>query len=231
MIRRIRATIVSLGRTARTLADIQRVAMALSVVTVLAGGTPLAAQAQKLFGVRGGASLANYSGNDGTGAKSRVGFAAGAFLEVPFSRAEEPGVSQGGTAYAVQLEGLFVQKGVVYRHDEQETATLELNHLDFGVLLKASKSWFHAFAGPILSINVTCRDHWIVTYEGESSESSEECDPDETVTFGVKGGVGVARWVGESVRLSLDGSYALTSGELGKSRAFSIEAGAGFPIG
>lgn len=110
--------------------------------------------AQMLAGVRGGAHIANLSEDeDGTwGSKSRVGFAAGAFLEVPVS-----------PAVAVQLEGGFIQKGLVLEDSSGELA-LELGYVDFGVLLKAGMtvgaagtSRLYVFAGPTLGINVTCR--------------------------------------------------------------------------
>ena len=182
---------------------------------------PLAAQT--LVGVRGGANIANVS--DAGETKSRVGLAAGAFLEVPVS-----------PAVAVQLEGGYIQKGIGESGALAEA--LELNYVDFGVLLKAGMtagaagtSRLYVFAGPTLGISVTCRHSGLVLWGGRSSG---DCD-NKTVSFGAKGGVGVATQVGESVRLSLDMAYGsdLTNIFEGgnKNRGFLITAGAGFPLG
>jgi hypothetical protein len=82
------------------------------------------------FGLKGGLSL--YTLTDSFGgveetSDSKLGFAAGIFVEKPFT-----------DIFSLQVEGLFVQKGGEYADDDWGDESITLSYVDVPVLLKAN---------------------------------------------------------------------------------------------
>lgn len=179
----------------------------------------------QLVGVRGGASIASSSTTPGAEIESRVGFAAGVFVELPILQ-----------LVAFQAEGAFVQKGAAVSDGSART-TVELNYIELSALLKAGAGGspsIHFFAGPTVGFNATCR----VSAEVGGVTASTGCDSladdaqlaVKTLDLGVKGGAGVAVQVGESAQVLLEAAYTLGLTEIGdgdgsKNRALLIQAG------
>ena len=203
----------------------------LALAVSLLAAPPLCGQV--MLGVRGGASIANMSQNDESGAGSRTAFGAGLFLEAPVS-----------PILRFQVEAAWVQKGA-----SSEDTTLELSYVEFSALLKASTSGtpsVHVFAGPAVGINTDCRvsAHLIADIVEEIFGNDIEegpCDAVsdgvaiETLDFGARGGAGVAMQAGRFT-LSFELSYTLGLKEIrgetrDKNRAFLIQTGMAIPVG
>lgn len=184
----------------------------------------------QLVGVRGGASMAS-STTSGAEIESRVGFAAGVFVELPILQ-----------LVAFQAEGTFVQKGAAVS-DGSASATVELDYIELSALLKGGTGGspsIHFFAGPTVGFNATCR----VSAEVGGVRASTGCDSladdaqltVKTLDLGVKGGAGVAVQVDESAQLLLEAAYTLglteiADGDGGKNRALLIQAGFAILVG
>ena len=166
-----------------------RVVMAVGVL-----GSAAAASAQGLeLGVKGGLSLAEFSGGDNAfdaAEGSRKGLVAGAFLAVPL-----------GGAVSLQGEALFAQKGSAYHFDDLDT-TVKLDYVEVPVLLKARFGAAglrpYVLAGPYVGFRLRAR----ATGEVGAAAMDLE-DETKTTDYGVTAGAGL-----ELGRLLVEARYA-----------------------
>jgi hypothetical protein len=163
------------------------------IVIALALGAPAAASAGGMeFGVKGGLSLAEFSGGDNAfdeAEGSRKGLVAGAFLAFPL-----------GGPLSLQPEALFAQKGSAYDFPDLDT-TVKLDYVEVPLLLKARFGVGvrpYVFAGPYVGLRLKARA------EGNAGSGDVDLE-DETkgTDFGVVGGAGV-----ELGRLLVEARYA-----------------------
>ena len=185
--------------------------------------------AQELW-VRGGLNFTTITEeeSDFGDVDSRRGISLGLGLTLPVSG-----------ALAVQLDGTFTQKG-----DEAGAggakAAIGISYVEFSSVLKASAAeangvLAHIFAGPWVAFRVSCDVE--ETFSGTSrSTTCDEVDLDVgTIDFGLLAGVGVDRYISETLTLSFDVFYSLGLTSIieeveAKHRAFTARAGVGFPL-
>jgi hypothetical protein len=97
----------------------------------------LGASAQVQFGVKAGANIANLVGDDADGAKSKFGFNAGAFVEIP-----------AGEKFSVKPELVYSLQGAK-ADDDGDDSKLNLSYLNIPVLAKYNiTEGFFAETGP-----------------------------------------------------------------------------------
>jgi hypothetical protein len=151
------------------------------IVMALALGAPAAASAGRMeFGVKGGLSLAEFSGGDNAfdeAEGSRKGLVAGGFVAFPL-----------GGPLSLQPEALFAQKGSAYDFPDLDT-TVKLDYVEVPLLLKARFGVGvrpYVFAGPYVGMRLKARA------DGNAGSSDVDLE-DETkgTDYGVVGGAGV----------------------------------------
>jgi len=154
-------------------------AIALAVV-----GAASAASAQGMeIGVKGGLSLAEFSGGDNVFDEvegSRKGLVAGAFLAFPL-----------GGPLSLQPEALFAQKGTAYDFPDIET-TIQLDYVEVPLLLKARFGVFvrpYVFAGPYVGFRLSAKALGDAGEDGEEEVDFE--DQSKGTDYGFVGGAGL----------------------------------------
>lgn len=110
------------------------------LVLILAAGVSFAtAHAQIQFGVKAGANLSTFTGNDATGAKSLAGFNGGVYANIPIAK-----------SFSFSPELLYSSKGAKYDSMDYSPAySLHANYLDIPLLVKYThSSGFNVETGP-----------------------------------------------------------------------------------
>lgn len=174
--------------------SIGRLTLALSAL-LLASTT--SAEAQTRFGIKGGVALANMYGDAVGNVELRKGLTGGAFLEI----AATPTI-------AVQLEGLYTQKGAV------EKALIDLgggltiaegtwkyDYVDVAALLKATfgeNVRVGIYAGPVYSVLMSAR---------ATGEGVDEDIKDFTKSNDIGGAGGVSLEFGSGLLLDVRYSF------------------------
>ena len=180
------------------------------VLAMAAGVLPRAAAAQGLtYGAKGGVTLATISEDpEGLGWGYRIGLAAGGYVALPL-----------GSRLAIQVEGLFNQKGAK-ADDDGLVTTLKLDYIEVPVLVKYAVTHggarsFHVFGGPSVAFKVRSR---ATASFGDTTIDTNEDENIETVDLGVAAGAGIdfGRW-------SVDGRYTFGLSNLIKSEADEVK--------
>lgn len=129
----------------------------LLVVAILVAG--VAVQAQVKFGVKAGANLSMWGGDDVPDeAKSKFGFHAGALANIPVS-----------SMFSVQPEVLFSNEGAKFE-EGGESANYNLNYINIPVLFQYNNpSGFYAETGPQIGLLMSAK----VKFDGESTDVKE----------------------------------------------------------
>jgi hypothetical protein len=147
-------------------------------------GAASAASAQGMeIGVKGGLSLAEFSGGDNAfddAEGSRKGLVAGAFLAFPL-----------GGPLSLQPEALFAQKGSAYDFSDLDT-TVKLDYVEVPLLLKARFGVGirpYVFAGPYVGFRLEATADSDAGEDGLSQSDLEE--QTKGTDFGLVGGAGV----------------------------------------
>jgi hypothetical protein len=177
------------------------------------------------FGLKGGVNMARLNGGDANELDSRNGFEGGVFYGVEFT-----------DDFAVQLEGLYVQKGAEGPYptedgDIHDTA-FALDYIEFPVLFNAAlsdskKIGFNLYAGPTFGFNVDA--------VADVEEHGEEELDAESFEFGAAFGGGVEYLLSSmsivgDVRYSIGATEAVTDSDI-KNSGIAITLGVEFPIG
>ena len=202
----------------------------LAVALLLAVAAP--AFAQPVLTLKGGVNIATLSGDDVEDLESRTGLNVGASLLLPFT-----------DVVGLEIGAAYSQKGA----EEEElgvTGSFEFDYLEFPVLLRfgiptESALSAHFLVGGALAFETGCQ---VSLTEGGASFSGdcEEADIEtKSMDFGLVGGAGLDIELTESITLVLDALYNLGLTNLDdsadpddvKSRAFTLQAGLGFPLG
>lgn len=173
------------------------------------------------WGVKGGVSVADISGDD-FDTSSRTGFAGGAFLAANY----------GGTLGS-RVEALYIQKGAksdVEILNQTYEATYKIDYIEFPILAVAEfpageKAKVNLFAGPTLG--------FVMSEAVEVDGESEDTEDTESFEFGLALGAGAQFGI---VVLDLRYNLGLTniakdSPEDFTNRGFVVMAGVQFPLG
>jgi len=142
-------------------------------------GAAKTSQAQlSYYGVKGGTSFANISGDDvNFDTNTRVGIVLGAYAGLSFS----------DLPVTIQPEILYTQKG--YKTENSGvTSTLKLNYIEVPILAKFSFETMgsvqpHVIAGPFVGINILS--------ESSSGGTTQDLDSISSGEFGLAAGAGV----------------------------------------
>ena len=202
------------------------------VAAVVVAGTPTAVAQERQMGLKAGlnVSATEFEGaTDGTYNERKIGWLGGGFLVFPF---------QGPVA--LQLEALFSQKGSKLSLDEEDVeASLELDYLDFPVLLRvdgpaAGAARLHLFAGPSIAYRMGARSK--VSYTAfDFAEGSVDNIEDDIERFDLGVVVGAGADIGRRMVVDARYSWGLTNvnkdsseGIQIKNRVLSIMAGVRF---
>lgn len=194
------------------------------------------ARAQTTLSVRGGGSIANLGGSDIDSyindVNSRTGFNLGGALTLAV--AENMGI---------QIGAAFVQKGATAT-EEGVDITLSLDYIEVPLLWRLSVPTEgavspHFYAGPGVSFQADCK----VKGSMQGVSASVDCGaadlPIKSIDVGALLGAGVDIPASGAVAVTLDVFYNLGLSSIDdsgfdsdvKNRAWSILAGASFPIG
>jgi hypothetical protein len=197
------------------------VALALAMVPV---------SAQRVLGLHAGVSVATLHGSDITGASSRVGVNIGASLTFPVAH-----------VLGIQVGADYAQKGAKVDVPGVGTGTFAVDYIQVPVLLRvgipsAGAFGAHLLVGPSVSLQAKCS----VKASGGGVSGSVDCSSagvdTKTVDVGAMGGVGVDLGLPGKLDISVDALYNLGFSSIAKdgdakTRAFTIQAGVGFPLG
>lgn len=109
------------------------------VLILIAGVSFATAHAQIQFGVKAGANLSTFTGNDAQGAKSMAGFNGGIFAKIPIAK-----------SFSFAPELIYSMKGAKYDSTGFSPAySLHANYLDVPLLVKYThSSGFNVETGP-----------------------------------------------------------------------------------
>ena len=206
--------------------------IALMIGGLLAGTVSGALAQERQFGVKAGVNVAalSFSGNpEGSYDDKRIGLTAGAFTVLPLAG-----------PLALQLEGLFSQKGASLTVEEADvSAALEIDYLDFPVLARFNgpalgTTRLHGLAGPMISYRMGAKSR--LSYTGfDFEEGSLDNIEDDVVRFDLGLVVGAGADIGR--RLVVDARYAWglrnafkdpIAGEDVKHRVLTVMAGVRF---
>lgn len=174
-----------------------RIVSLLMVVALLGVGSPAVAQVSG--GVKGGVSFANLSDDSSREADldNRTGIVAGGFVTWPV-----------GAYFAIQLEGLYAQKGAAFDQSGVEGVT-KLDYVEVPLLLvvstappRSSGASFQFFGGPSVAFKVRAKGSG--TFEGETVDVDIPDDSIEKIDLGVVVGAGAT-----FSRFSLEGRYTI----------------------
>ncbi len=209
--------------------------LCLAVACLVSGAA--AATAQISLGVKGGLSLATWTGDDIQDVDWRRGWAGGGFATIRF-----------GPRIAIQPEVLFVQKGVEGEIVGDPQADVELMYVEVPLLFKfllpggtTPASGPFLMLGPAIAFRTGCQ----VNLGGEGFSASVDCDQltdpeplpikdsDLSAVFG--GGIGFA--IGTAL-LTFDGRYQLGLQSIDdspaendvKNQSFLVTAGFSIPL-
>jgi hypothetical protein len=208
------------------------------LAALLAGAAGPASAADWLLGFKAGLSSSDLGGGD---VEEEVGnrnaFAGGLFAQANASR-----------NFGIRLEGLYHMKGAAEDVDDGGSLSLELDYVEFPILLMgrvpASESLaFNAFAGPVIALNTGAN---ATISDGDITVSGDIGDGVADFEFALVFGLGAEIQAG-SVVISLDGRYqlCLTTVDDGlgtdvfgetedldvMNRSWVVMAGVGFPLG
>ena len=104
------------------------------------------ASAQVSFGIKGGANLANLSGEDVEDNKAKIGFHVGGLVQIPVA-----------TSFSVQPELYYSDQGAKFE-EEGDDYNLNLGYLNVPVLAKyTSTSGFYGQTGPQLGFLMSAK--------------------------------------------------------------------------
>lgn len=151
---------------------------------ILAGGASTGLAQERQIGLKGGVNVASVS-FDGDSAdgynERRVGFVGGGFAVLPLT-----------SSIAVQVEGLFSQKGAQFSEDaENLEATLELDYLEVPVMLRIAgptigNNRLHFFGGPSAAFRMGARSKLSVSTSSFAQGSIDNIEDDiEPFDFGI----------------------------------------------
>jgi hypothetical protein len=110
------------------------------VLILIAGVSFATAHAQIQFGVKAGANLSTFTGNDATGAKSMAGFNGGIFANIPIAK-----------SFSFAPELIYSMKGAKYDSTSgySPAYSVHANYLDIPLLFKYKhSSGFNVETGP-----------------------------------------------------------------------------------
>ncbi len=203
---------------------------AIMATALLLASAPLSAQ--NVLTLHAGASIATFGGADVSGASSRTGVNIGASLTLPVT-----------DVLGIQIGGAYAQKGATDR-SESVDATLAIDYIDVPVLLRigipsSSALSAHLLVGPAVSFQAKCSAKGTSQGTSVSVDCSQFGADIKNIDFGAMGGLGIDIAASERLRLSFDLLYDLglttidntsPSADI-KNRAFTIQAGLGFPLG
>lgn len=206
--------------------------VALTIVGLVVCGVSTALAQDRQFGVKAGvnaATLTSSAETQGSYDGTRVGLTVGAFAVLPLTG-----------PLKVQIEGLFSQKGAsLALADENVTATLEFDYLDFPVLARfdgptAGGARLHFLAGPSVSYRLAANSRLSDTGSDFAAGFVDNIE-DDVSRFDLGLVVGAGAEVGR--RLVVDVRYAwglnnvfkddLEGGDV-KHRVLSVTAGIRF---
>ena len=204
----------------------------LLIVGFLVGAASTALAQERQLGFKAGVNAAALSSDDdienGYGER-RVGVVAGGFAVLPVRG-----------RLALQFEALFSQKGAKQSAEEEDlTATLELDYLDFPILARLAgpaldSTRLHVFAGPSVSYRMGAHSRLVFTGFDFAQGSAENIEEDVSLfNFGVVAGVGadIGRRLVVDVRYTwgLSNVFKDTVGDATvKHRVLSLMAGVRF---
>ena len=114
-------------------------------------GLAASTSAQTTFGLKGGLNVANFGGDDAANSEARLGVVAGAFARVPFT-----------PLLALQVEGLYSQKGEEYLNTAGFTESTRLDYLEVPATLRLSVP-----ASPALDLGVSAGGYLGVPLNGQ----------------------------------------------------------------
>ncbi len=202
-----------------------------AVMVILAGGASTGLAQERQIGLKAGLNVASVSfeGDSVDDYNSRMGFLGGGFTVLPVTG-----------PMAIQIEALFSQKGAKLSvADEAVEATLELDYLDFPVMLRfrgpgSDSTRMHFFGGPSVGFRMGARSK--IAYSGSSftEGSIDNIEDDiEAFDFGIVAGAGVD--IGRYLVIDARYSWGLSTvnkdtseGIEMKNRLFSIMGGVRF---
>lgn len=182
------------------------------LLLALAGGVSTAAQAQYRgrggnvsLGLKAGASLTNFVGEDAKGFDNRFGFHAGAFANIGFTK-----------LFAFQPEVIYSQKGAHFANNGD--AGLRLHYIDVPLSFHVNTDGFFFEAGPQVGFLVAAKSEiGSVTTDAKSAL--------KTVDFGYLAGLGYQLKHGLGIGLRYNGAFsnaykevALSSGSVYQQR-------------
>src|ERR1700761_5757537 len=103
------------------------------ILIIIAGASFATAHAQIQFGVKAGANLSTFTGDDESDAKTLAGFNGGVFVKIPFSQ-----------TFSFSPEVIYSGKGAKFDGGTGSDVTLRANYLDIPLLFKYTHaSGFH----------------------------------------------------------------------------------------
>ncbi|OON70530.1 porin family protein [Hymenobacter sp. CRA2] len=163
----------------------------------IAIGVSSAAQAQVTLGIKAGASLANYNGDDwkDMDSKGLVGFHGGVTLNAPIT-------SDG--FFSIQPELLYSQKG--WRLEEDgEKFTSRVHNIDLPILARINADGFIFEAGPQIGFLAGAT----TKYEGSLGEAKDsDTDGYNKLDFGYVAGVGYQFSSGPNLGIRYNGGIS-----------------------
>ena len=147
-----------------------------SIFLILTLAFTLNANAQgTAYGIKGGVSLASFSGDDTDELDTRTGFMIGGFVTFPM-----------GSAISIQPEVFYAQKGTKF-DDLGSDVTFKLDYIDIPVLFKYTLAGENAtpyfLFGPYIGFNITS--------ERSANGQSVDLDNVASTDFGLVFGIGV----------------------------------------
>ena len=188
---------------------------------------PTSVSGQKVLGLRAGLNVTKFAG--AVSADTKVGLNIGATLYLPVSA--NVGVTVGAA---------YTQKGVK-GSDQGIGVSLDLDYVEIPALLtvsipSAGPVGARFFLGPAFAFEVGCEFSAAVGETDIGFDCGDVPGGTEEFDIGAIGGVGVSYDATNSVILSMDLLYNLGLRNLDeagdtKNRAFSVQAGVGFPLG
>jgi hypothetical protein len=195
----------------------------------LAGQSMLTLRVGANVATLGGGAVGQGIGSGESSTESQAGLNLGASLLIPIS--DNIGIQLGG---AYSAKGAETDLGDI-------SASVKLNYIEVPALVKmkilsAGSASAHVLLGPALAFLATCSTKASQFGATISLDCDESDIPVKSVDFGAMGGFGVDMEVSDALTLVLDLFYNFglasiaTDGADVKNRAFTIQAGVGFPI-
>lgn len=197
---------------------VKRVLLGLAIACI----TGISASAQNAIGLRAGANLSStsFSTQGGFKAEQVTGLQAGVMFDIPFS-----------PILGLQVEGLFDQRGVVYKNDGFDSKIkLSLNYVTIPLALNVKVPITNSFsitghAGGYASMGIsgqrettdatgTTKDD--VVFTNTWSKADDAKAQVSLVDFGAMAGLGLRYKLAPGIGIFADGRYGLGFAELTK---------------